>query len=59
MSIEKNSVTKATRSRQSSQSQGIDTFQLGNESICQDWNDLIKRAVFRIKLFSMKAAKHF
>ena len=46
MNIEKNSTTKATRSHQSPQSQQIDTFQHGKETICQDWNDLTKRAAF-------------
>ena len=59
MDIERNSITKATRSHQSPQSQQIDTFQLGNELIYQYWNDLIKRGVFRTKFFSMKPAKHF
>ena len=47
MNNEKNSVTKATRSLQSPQSQQIDTFQHGNESIYQDWNDLTKRAALQ------------
>ena len=58
MNIEKNSVTKATRSLQSPQSQQIDAFQHGNQSIYQDWNDLTKRAVFQTKFFTMKTAKH-
>ena len=58
MNIEKNSATKATRSLQSPQWQQIDTFQPGNESIYQDWNDLIKRAAFQTRIFSMETAKH-
>ena len=58
MNIEKSSVTKATRSLQSPQSQQIGTFQRGIESIYQDWNDLIKRAAFQTKFFSMKTTKH-
>ena len=58
MNIAKNSVTKAARSLQSPQSQQIDTFHHGNESIYQDWNDLIKRDAFQTKFLSMKTAKH-
>ena len=46
MNIEKNSVTKATGSHQSPQSQQNDTLQHENESIYQNWNDLINRTVF-------------
>ena len=45
MNIENSSATKTTRPHQSPQSQQIDTFQHGNESIYQYWIDLIKRAV--------------
>ena len=58
MNIEKNSVTKATRSLQSPQSQQIDTFQHGNGSMYQNWNDLTKRAAFQTKMYSMKIEKH-
>ena len=51
MNIEKSSVTKVTRSLQSPSSQQIDTFHHKNESICQDWNNLVKRAVFQKKCF--------
>ena len=53
MNIERNSETKATHSLQSPQSQRIDTFQHGNESIYQEWNDLTKRDAFRTRIFSI------
>ena len=58
MNIENSSGTKTTRPHQSPQSQQIDTFQHGNKSIYQDFNDLIERAVFQTVIFSMKTTKH-